>query len=447
VPGQNACPSPFIDLGNQAQEPNPFDEPAAYAAGTQTAAPPQAPPAVVDPGVQPDAQTTFTPPPVQPAVPVTGTGDGQTALFAEPQDKTAMARQDAPVFAKLPIFENGAVKEPIEDLNQTFEELRAAKAEDFPELEDGARVVWDVNYGKIRKTVPTPKKTKIGEFKRAIESSKEFLDTLKKDKNKSPDCIVKPRIIAGSKGERLPVYKGIFTSLEDAAASDKVICIFPGRDGKVYEMRKEESGTFITPSGEYRELSEVEAGFIPALPLIPHSALRSIIGFFRSLMKGKNYEALAHILWDREQKRFCTVIPRQSVTAVRTDADLSGHDGYEPERYLHYMDVHSHNVMAAKFSPQDDADEKATRLYAVIGRLDRYIPEISVRIANGGKHLLIDPTAVFESLDNDFPESWNARVTTKDGEESPEDPPGAFSGEKSVPGILKRLAEKQAEDL
>ncbi len=48
---------------------------------------------------------------------------------------------------------------------------------------------------------------------------------------------------------------------------DRAIIPIPGRDGRVYEMRKEEAGTFITPSGQCRALSEVKAGFTPALPL------------------------------------------------------------------------------------------------------------------------------------------------------------------------------------
>ena len=53
------------------------------------------------------------------------------------------------------------------------------------------------------------------------------------------------------------------------------------------------------------------------------------------------------------------------------------------------MDVHSHNTMAARFSKTDDADEQATRLYMVIGRLDRFYPEIRCRFACGGRHVEI----------------------------------------------------------
>jgi hypothetical protein len=45
------------------------------------------------------------------------------------------------------------------------------------------------------------------------------------------------------------------------------------------------------------------------------------------------------------------------------------------------MDIHSHNTMPAKFSFIDDQDEKATRLYAVLGKLDGYWPGIDLRLS------------------------------------------------------------------
>ena len=420
--------SPAGDLCSQVAA-NPFETPEEVAAGSQEAVTPITP--IINLGNHPGAASPFDEPEqagetAESGAPAKEIGGGQLtvlsplekdeAVASEAQSETpesenplaaAMEKQEQQsIYAKPPIFEHGVVKEPIENLEQTFEDLRIAKAEDFPELEDGIRVSWNVAYGKISKSVPTPKKTKIGEFKKSIETSKEFMDALKKDKNKSPDCIIKPRINAQSKGDTMPSYKGVFTNLEDAEKADKVISIVPARDGKVYEIRREEMGTFITPSGECKELSEITAGFTPALPHIPRERLLEIMGFFRSLIQdGQNYEAIVNIYWDRKRFEYITVIPKQRVTAVRADSELS--DDYCPARYLHYMDVHSHNVMPARFSSQDDRDEKSTRLYTVIGKLDKTLPEMSVRISNGGKHLLIDPDSVFESAGEYLPVPWN----------------------------------------
>jgi hypothetical protein len=431
--------APLADLGSQPVA-NPFETPEATPAETQIVAPQAAADQtgtqqevakqvapIIDIGNQASAASPFTETELSNAS-VKEIGGAQLTVLkplsedeAQPEDEEIAnplaaaineldkAEQQS-IFAKPPVFEHGAVKEPIEDLTQTFEDLRVAKADDFPELEDGIRVSWSVTYGKIVKSVPTPKKTAIGEFKKSIESSKEFVDALKKDKNKSPDCIIKPKITAQSKGDKmpLPLYKGVFTNIEDARASGKVITIVPGSDGRVYEIRNEEMGMFATPIDECRGLSDIQAGFTPALPLIPRGVLHDIICFFRSLLAdGKNYEAIANIYWDRSRESFIAVIPKQRVTSVKAESELS--DEYPPEQYLHYMDVHSHNVMPARFSTQDDRDEKATRLYAVIGKLNNPTPDMSVRISNGGKHLLIDPATVFDASGEYRSATWDGQ--------------------------------------
>ena len=78
-------------------------------------------------------------------------------------------------------------------------------------------------------------------------------------------------------------------------------------------------------------------------------------------------------------------LDRNDAMSVKTDLSAQP----DPERYLHVMDVHSHNTMVARFSRTDDRDEQATRLYMVIGRLDRYYPEICCRFACGGWHVEI----------------------------------------------------------
>jgi hypothetical protein len=73
---------------------------------------------------------------------------------------------------------------------------------------------------------------------------------------------------------------------------------------------------------------------------------------------------------------------------------------YDNERYIHYMDVHSHNTMRAFFSQTDDEDEKATRVYAVIGRVLNFFPDIKVRISNGGTYWGIEPGVVFQEYNS-----------------------------------------------
>ena len=312
---------------------------------------------------------------------------------------------------KPPVFEYAGATENIEDTSKTFDELRIEKSSDFPELEDGKRVSWTVEYGKIVKNVADPKGTSIGKMKSDIETSKEFTDSLKKAKDKNPACKVKPRVTAQSKGTA-SVYKGVFANMQDAVSAGKVISIVPSKDGKVYEIRNTEMGKFVTPVVGCELLSDVQAGFIPALPLIPMNVMTQIVTFFRHYMRdGVSQEALVNIYWDKKEGLFHMDVPEQTATKVSVDGYPNLN--FANDRYIHYMDIHSHNNMKAFFSAKDDADEKATRLYSVVGRLDKYFPEIKTRISNGGKYWPIDPAEVFELISDQFPEDWKENVHCK----------------------------------
>ncbi len=345
--------------------------------------------------------------PVVPAVQPPLDIDPLTAAVAE-QEAKAEQKTVKSLFEKAPVFAYGSAREDITDPGMTFEELRIAKADDFPELGEGKKVSWTVEYGKTTKPITDPKGTTIAAIKKEIELSKPFLDALKKAKDKNPDCLVKPRVTAQSKG--IATYKGVFTSLEEARASDKAICTIPASDGRVYELRKNELGEFIVPKDSVIDLGSVRAGFTPALPLVPIGVLAQIISFFRCYMSGgEQFEAMAHILWDKREERFVVHIPEQTVTKAHIDAELS-RDDFPEDRYLHYIDIHSHNSMAAKFSPVDDEDERATRIYIVVGRLDKFFPDIAVRMSCGGAYLDLPPGCVLEGFGALFPQEWRSNV-------------------------------------
>ena len=100
------------------------------------------------------------------------------------------------------------------------------------------------------------------------------------------------------------------------------------------------------------------------------------------------------------------------------------------------MDIHSHNSMKAVFSAIDDQDERSTRLYLVIGRLDRFFPEISARISCGGSFVPIEPGLVLEGLDSSFPAEWSGKVVHQ-LPELPEPPSAHAAGFRSfLSGLL-----------
>lgn len=383
-------------------------------------------------------ETTKTPvsapqQPKTPSAPQAGDGerDGDDTSEEENLLLAAINRQEEknaqkvaePIFAQLPIFSYNGTEEPIEDIEQTFEELRLAKADDFPEFDEAQNLKWNVTYGRISKTVAVPRKTKIGQFKREIESSKDFVTALKKATDKHPKCLVKPVINMQKKGEA-SIYKGAFLYLEDARASQKTITFIPGRDGKVYERRTTEAGEFITPTeelGNITLLDDIRPGFQSSLPRIPYALMEQALGLFRTMLhKGKGRrptEALVHIYWDKQEQRYFIHVPKQAVSCVSVDALLDSEELLGSDRYIHYADLHSHNRMPAVFSKTDDHDERATRVYMVVGRLDRYFPEITVRICNGGHFMEIAPEQVLEIPPvAHFPAEWLESIHTEPDE-------------------------------
>ena len=415
-----------LDLFDEVDDD--LDINAIFGGGTQSVEIPAAPIDVLPPAVQEDPTVSATPsaetiPVKQEPKSSAPAGDPEPDLFSAfasgnmqepPTPQPKAASKSTSLFDKPPVFSYGGAKENINDASQTFEELRIKKADDFPELEEGKSVSWKVRYGDVTKSIPNPKDTTIAKIKEEIEKSKAFLDSLKKAKNKNPDCLIIPSVTAKSKG--IASYKGVFPSVDMARASDKVICLIPAKDGQVYEMRKSELGEFVAPKHNIVDFQEVKAGFTPALPLIPRQMIGQIISFFRFQMQGaQEYEALAYIYWDKENEEFVPFIPKQKVSKAYIDAGRP--DNRLPEdRYLHYADIHSHNSMSAKFSSIDDRDEKATRLYLVIGNLDRFYPSVTARISCGGTYQEIDPELVLEGLGEEFPTQWLEQVEKVDTE-------------------------------
>ena len=320
-----------------------------------------------------------------------------SAAVAKADEKQA-ANEKIRLTAKLPIFSYADVKEEIADPSMTFDAYRNEKAEDFPELDDAASVTWKMVYGSITKPVTTPKKTTIAALKAQIEESKEFAAAMKKAKG-DIECKITPIVTAKKKGV-IPAYKGMANTLDEAAASGKAIIYVPSRDGKIYEVRKNRIGTFVAEADNVAHFDKVRAGFIPALPKIPYSILVEIIAFFKS--RGET-EAMANIYWSVDEQRYVVHVPMQTVSKASVETTLPD---IGEEKFLLVMELHSHNTMEALFSHTDNCDETATRLYTVIGRLDKIFPDIVTRISVGGKFVEIAPTLVFDGIGGDFPETW-----------------------------------------
>ena len=393
----------FGDSTGTANQGNPFEAPAAPAPAPAPQETPTAAP-MSKPAATPQKEATT---PAQPEE----TAAAENPIAAAFEQKTAENTKKG-LLEKPPVFYHKGIKEDIEDVAITFEDLRILKSEDFTDLEEGKRVSWSVEYCGIRKEVKDPKGTTIISMKETIERSREFLEALKKSKENDPRCYVKPKVEMKTKGKA--AYKGRFGTLEEARASDKVICLIPSRDGRIYELRKMEQGEFIAPKNNVVDFSEIRAGFTPALPKIPAQLMGEIIAFFRAFMtENEENEALALIYWDKEEKRFFAYVPKQSVCKERVEANLHDCPYDDAERYICYADIHSHNSMGAFFSGTDDRDERSTGLYFVLGKLDHFYPEIEARIFCGDSFVPIDPDTVIEGLEGPFPKEWLEQVSIR----------------------------------
>ena len=313
--------------------------------------------------------------------------------------------------AKPAIFAYAKVKENIEDRDSTFEDLRQKYEADFPELSDPKTISWTVNYGKTTKSVSNPGSDKVYDIKAEIENSKAFKEALKKaktDAEKNPECIVKLFKKAQTKGEALSGIKELCLTKAEAAQTNKPIVLLPSKDGRVYEQRRNEIGCFTAPAENVRGFEDIRAEFKMALPKIPAHIFSKVMGFFKSISDELHYEVLVHILYDTEEKEYIIKVPKQRISEASVNSET---DEPYPDRYIHVMDFHSHNTMPAVFSGTDNADEKETRLYAVAGRFNRTLPEITVRAGCAGKFIPLNPEDVFEGdFFDSYPEEWKENI-------------------------------------
>jgi PRTRC genetic system protein A len=123
------------------------------------------------------------------------------------------------------------------------------------------------------------------------------------------------------------------------------------------------------------------------LPRIPGQLLLDVLADARAHIE---VEVLYHFRFDPD-RGWSVTRPRQD----RSWARVSYHT--DPTGVA--VDLHSHNLLPAYFSPTDDADELGGRFYGVLGRLDQDQPELVLRLGVYGHWLYNVPAlALFEEV-------------------------------------------------
>lgn len=234
---------------------------------------------------------------------------------------------------------------------------------------------------------------------------------------------------AATKPPKKPIAESVKASIEKSAISHsfeeltddrKNAHIVVARNG-VFEVRENEIGTFMaqlfgseTTSPEILGLKSFPfKSYEAKLPKIPVSLLQQTIKFFMDVCdKKNNAEAGIQIFWNREKEEYFIAVNDQEVSGASVTFERD--PGLE-EKELLIMDIHSHNTMDAFWSGTDDADEKETRLYGVIGKLNTCTPTMRVRASCAGHFIDLEIGDIFDNKDAyvAYPPEWMEKVKEK----------------------------------
>jgi len=227
---------------------------------------------------------------------------------------------------------------------------------------------------------------------------------------------------------------------EEMIESDKNIFIYPTEAGLV-ETRVTDVGIFTMPAGKVYLSDDIDeiGDFQLSLPKIPREILDQTVTLFdqfiqkSSMIGSSTLEAFVQIFWNAERQEYFIHVPKQIVNSVHVDY----HNDQEIIRdNVFAMEIHSHNNMRAFFSSTDDGDEKASRLYGVVGMMDEEFPHASFRMSVAGKYKYLDISDVFDMSDGlqsvgatggknmlvginrnaDIPSEWIDKIKIKDNE-------------------------------
>lgn len=204
-----------------------------------------------------------------------------------------------------------------------------------------------------------------------------------KDKN-----LIMPQIKGSGKGA--DVYPSYDEAVAAAQGKDYFLCNFP-QGGNNYRLEKTiVSLTVATDSGD-------SGSFEWYLPKIDRAIYEKIDKLFRKISEIYNTEALVHLYYLPDLKRYEIEIPSQVVShAAVQETDFP----FETTERFRVMDLHSHGTINAFFSGTDNRDEKGNRLFGVFGGYRHSEPnkpsDFVFRAGTGGKYFYLPRYEVFD---------------------------------------------------
>jgi PRTRC genetic system protein A len=211
--------------------------------------------------------------------------------------------------------------------------------------------------------------------------------------------------ISGSEKGNRDLFGQLVESTPDAKSKAK---IEQAKKSSTSTVGSTKSAT--APRGMKDQLEDVSEEVILKLPKIPGRYLATTIAFFRYYCE-KRVEALVYIYWDRKKQEYELVCPEQKVSEDEVVSFIE--PIHDPDREI-IMVIHSHHWMEAFFSPVDNRNDQALKVYGVIGRLDQVFLDSKFRAGYNGKHISVKATDLFDfdgvKSMTKFPEEWKEQV-------------------------------------
>ncbi|EST55759.1 hypothetical protein T458_05370 [Brevibacillus panacihumi W25] len=206
--------------------------------------------------------------------------------------------------------------------------------------------------------------------------------------------LIVPILQARKKGAGMKLGRrhGIYLDIQDAVEHKRTHMFFPASDGNVYHIRETECLTICTKTNHVPDLPNLKEGIRFKLPKIEWDILSEFMKISRYYAMQYETEVHGEVYWNGT--RYFLFIPKQEVSKEWVEpTEIFTQD----EQAIKVMEIHSHNLMNAYFSEQDNESEQAPILYAVVGRVTDFLPQIQVRTCLNGTYLAVDPKEVFDS--------------------------------------------------
>lgn len=170
-------------------------------------------------------------------------------------------------------------------------------------------------------------------------------------------------------------------------------------------------GTFIHKVKSFdlnveNSTSVCEDKFIMSLPKIPAELFYSIVKFFKEVALTIKSEVYVSVFFNKLTQKYFLYVPQQEVSGASVTFNNNSKMLNNPN-YVLVADFHSHCYFNAFVSNTDYADETASRLFGIIGNLDKDNFSYVFRAATNKYEIKVDLQDCFDFKNKTVEELYN----------------------------------------